>query len=106
MSERLTHIVILVTVSVVLSTLISVLPIVTYHVDGRATDFIGNDHGFGLKLDGTIYWLAYMEWYWSKRNMDNTLIGKYFTLTYTTCLAFPHGAVSQYAKIIEMDVID
>ncbi len=103
MSERLTRIMILVSISVVLSTLISILPMVVYHVEGRVTDFIGNDDGFGLKMNGTCYWLTYN----GKNNMSvYSIVGKWCKLAYTSSLLFQRGEIPFYADTIYLEVYD
>lgn len=103
MNERLERIIILAIISTVLFTLIYSLPIIVYYVEGKVTDFISNDEGFGLKINGTCYWLTYN----GENNMSvYSIIGKWCKLAYTSSLMFPRGEIPFYADTIYLEVYD
>jgi hypothetical protein len=91
---------------VVILLLVSMVLIITVpwrivHVEGVITDFIGNDDGFGLKINGTCYWLTYN----GKNNMSvYSIIGKWCKLAYTSNILFPRGEIPFYADTIYLEV--
>jgi len=103
-NERLRWIAILVIVSAILFTLISLLPLRIVHVEGRITDFIGGDNGFGLKIDDTAYWLSYGGY--SNFSFSSSMIGKRCSLIYVTNLLCPNSVAGFYARTIHLRVFD
>lgn len=62
-----------------------------YRVTGKITDWIGNDHGFGLVINGQVYWLSYNGQIVSKIPMQS-FRGHFAILVYTSNLLDFHGS--------------
>lgn len=64
---------------------------VQHNVSGTITDFIGNDDGFGIKIDGVAYWLTYDNINFNNTDM-RSLVNHTCDLSYTSFGVFlPRG---------------
>jgi hypothetical protein len=72
---------------------------IVYTVRGHIDDWIGNDNGFGLKVDGKIYWLDYGGNVSSPVPFGSDIVGHNCTLEYQSAML-----PSLYARTIKLEV--
>lgn len=79
---------------------------IRYVATGRLEDWIGNDHGFALKIDGEFYWLSYGGDFESSVPFGSEMVGKLCQIEYFGTMLFPRGsgAPPSYATLVSFTV--
>jgi len=72
---------------------------IRHNVKGTVTDWIGNNNGFGLKINNVKYWLNYNGEFVSNVSMP-FIIGRECVLIYEGTFLFPKGNCPSYANLI------